>query len=416
MIPLSFFISRNGGCDWLIGKEFESVLQGISYVTPIIWSGGPETYDRAIQFARRSCTDPRYAQCHHNPDQTRQMRSFCDESWRLAGYRYRNVWPLIFDKRDKKREKALIKKHIDPRRKNVLVGTKSISSPFPKANELIAKIRGLDANVIDLDCIQAERIYDLIGLYDAADLLVSVDTVHIHLARASYTPLIALVNEGWFGSRLPPQTISSRTYSRIVDYMDTVPYIVGLRLEREVKSLVLVVDVHGDTQRHRRARATWPMNTLRTRTTKIPRFKDVLRYGLLEDTDVIVWTNDDVQFKRDTVSRILKHAKKFPFGCSRRDEDHVGREIFWFRKDWLEKNIDEMPYVYIARAKFDLVIARWLRQKMGIETTEENLSLDFAPLEVPPGLVSHESHRSSWTDKVDEETISNETIWSRSNN
>lgn len=416
LLPLAYFISRNGGCDWLVGEEFAQILEGVSYVNPLTWSGGLETYDRAVRFARRSCPDPRYAQCHHNPDQTRQMRSFCDESWRLAGYKYRNVWPLIFDRRNPKREKALIKKYIDSKRKNVLVGTLSLSSPFPKANELIAKLRGLDANIIDLDQIKAERIYDLIGLYDHADLIVSVDTVHVHLARACYTPLMAIVNDGWFGSRLPPQISSSRTYSEFD--LDIFPRRLKFVLEGQdsISRLTLVVDVHGDTPRHRRARATWPENAVCTRTKKIPRFKDVLRYGLLEETDVIVWTNDDVQFKRDTASRILKHAKKFPFGCSRRDQDHVGREIFWFRKEWLEKNIDEMPDVYIARAKFDLVIARWLRQKMGIETTEENLSLDFAPIEVPLGLISHESHRSSWIDKVDEETILNETIWSQSNN
>jgi len=416
LLPLAYYFSLNGGCQWVVGEEFEEIFDGVSYIKPIIWCGAPDTLNKAMLFAQHHGFNPICAQVYKNPDSRHISASYCEESWRLAGFRYSQTWPLIFDKRDKKREQKLIDRYIDRKRKNVLVGTKSISSPFQKANELIARIRGLDCNVVDLDNVKAERIYDLIGLYDAGDLVVTVDTVHLHLARACYTPLIALIHDGWLGSVLPPQCIASQTYPKMLSAMQTVPFRVEQELIREIKTATLVVDVHGNTARHKRSRATWPINTLVTKTKNIPRLKDVLRYGLGDGRDVVIWTNDDVKFKPDTVDRIKAHAQKFPFGCSRRDSKHVGREIFWFRQSWLADHIDEMPDVYIARPKFDLVIARWLRSKLGITTVLENLTLDFPPMEVPAGLVEHEPHESTWVDKVDEETIWNEQMWDNSNN
>ncbi|PYS88169.1 MAG: hypothetical protein DMF62_10495 [Acidobacteria bacterium] len=422
LLPLAYWISQNGGCNWLIAEEYHSILDGVSYITPHSWHGSPETLEQAIQFANSSLQNPLISQVHKNPDRQRLMDSYCKESWRLSGYKYSTTWPLIFDKRDKLREKQLIDRYIDKSRKNILVGTQSISSPFKEANRLIAKIRGLNANVVDLDNIKAERIYDLIGLYDAADLIVSVDTVHIHLARACYTPLIAIINDGWCGSVTPPQTIKTYRYSD-PEPSNILGCIKVTFIKQEVLEPMLVVDVHGKTERHKEARRTWPKygGTIRTKTVDVPRFKDVLFWGInninamRETSGVVIWTNDDVGFFKNTVDKIKAHARKFPFGCSRRDTAHVGREIFWFRTDWLKAHIDEMPDVFIARPKFDLVIARWLRQKMGITTVEENLVEDFAPIEVPPGLIWHKEHESAWIDKDDEETKWNEKLWEQDN-
>ena len=412
LLPLAYWISQNGGCNWLIAEEYHSILDGVSYITPHSWHGSPETLEQAIQFANSSLQNPLISQVHKNPDRQRLMDSYCKESWRLSGYKYSTTWPLIFDKRSPEREKTLIKKYIDPHRKNVCVGTKSLSSPFPKANELIAKIRGLDANVIDLDNVKAERIYDLIGLYDAADLLVCVDTVHIHLARACYTPLIAILNDGWYGSVTPPQTVAEFRYSEA--NLDKIAERCRTQIAFEIKSVSVVADIHGNTRRHLEARRTWPKNRIQTNTVSVPRLVDVLRYAVdphIGQNHLVIWTNDDVGFFKKSINQIKAHASKWPFGCSRRDSTHLGREIFWFRHSWLQKHIEEMPEVFIARAKFDLVIARWLRQKMGITTVEENLIEDFAPIEVPPGLIWHKEHESAWVDKDDEETKWNEKLW-----
>ena len=50
---------------------------------------------------------------------------------------------------------------------------------------------------VDLDNVKAERIYDLVGLMDAAVGMVTVDTSTLHLAAASCRPYVALTVGGW---------------------------------------------------------------------------------------------------------------------------------------------------------------------------------------------------------------------------
>jgi hypothetical protein len=412
LLPLAYYLSQNGGVQWVVSAHFSPIFEGCSYVRSRNWPGHPETLDDA---AACMWENQIVAQCYKNPDQEHLTESYTKESWRLAGFLHEfGHWPLVFDQRDPDREDDLIFKHIKPERKNILVATKSISSPFPKANLLIAKLRGLDANVIDLDNIHVEHVYDLLGLFDRADCLVTVDTMHLHLARASYCPVVACINEGWLGSSLPPQHIAAYRYSYAAECLDEIVETVDQYVNHEAKSFCLVADIHGHSARHERARKTWPKDTVVTHTHKIPKFQDVLRYGLLQNKDVTIWTNDDVGFVKGAFHKIMAHASKFPFGCTRRDKDHIGRECFWFRTDWLQQHIDEMPDVYIATPKFDLIIARHLRKLIRIPTTFQNLKYDFAPVELPHGLVRHEHHKSSWLERNDAETSWNERIWNES--
>lgn len=409
LLPLAYRFSENDGVEWVVSSEFAPIFRGCSYVKPHEWRWPPDTLRSAMS---RIPPDSIIAQCFKNPDQTRHTESYTKESWRLAGYKdWFGVWPLVFDQRDADREDDLIFKYIRPGKKNILVATKSISSPFPDANMLIAKIRGLDANVIDLDNIHVEHVYDLLGLFDRADLLVTVDTMHLHLARAAYCPVVALVNEGWLGSTPPPQHIAAYRYSCVKMYWDEIIDVIEHEITRNIESFCLVADVHGHTARHERARKSWPADAIVTHTHKIPKFRDVLGYGLLAKKDVVIWTNDDVGFTKGAFHKIMAHAQKFPFGCTRRDKNHIGRECFWFRTSWLKEHIDEMPDVYMATAKFDLIITRWLRKQLDIPTTNQNLKYDFAPVEVPCGLVRHEHHKSSWLERYDAETSWNEALW-----
>ena len=140
--------------------------------------------------------------------------SFSRESWKLAGcLKDWGKLPLVFDKRDKAREDALMPKgwFTKGRKKKImLVSAGSVSSPFPY-RDLLMKLLALNYpnfNVIDLGLIKAERFYDLLGLYEAAHCLVSVDTAHLHLAAAvPKLPVMALIQDRpiyWYGSAWRP--------------------------------------------------------------------------------------------------------------------------------------------------------------------------------------------------------------------
>ena len=146
-----------------------------------------------------------------------RMTSFVKEYWRLAGKMplWDSVLPLVFDRRDKEREKALISTVL-PRKlgrqpakpdKILLVATGGTSSPFPYV-ELLWTLLRLNFTkgwrIVDLSGVQAHRFYDLLALYERAHCLVATDSAPLHLARACPTlPVMALTNDRpllWNGS------------------------------------------------------------------------------------------------------------------------------------------------------------------------------------------------------------------------
>ena len=303
----------------------------------------------------------------------------------------------------------------------ILVSTTSFSSRYKYADKLIATLRGLDAEIIDMDNVRAKKVYDLLGLYERADCLVSVDTMHHHLSRASYLPVVLLRNDGWKGSHPVPQVRASWRYSELED-LSKVAEAVTKIVSRSCRSLQVVVNTYpkGHGERHKRAMATHPKDTTYAVFDHRPKFKELLSEAPLAlEEDGIVFTNDDVTFLPDTLDRIKKHLSKWDFGCSRRPRDpvHIGREIFFFRTDWLKSHWNEMPDLYWSVQKCDLILVRWLRKLLGIPTTLENLNYDFAPVEVPAGLITHEDHPSHWANPTNENSMEgqhNENLWAQS--
>jgi hypothetical protein len=305
----------------------------------------------------------------------------------------------------------------------VLCATESISTPYPNANQLIATIRGLDADVIDMRDVKAERFYDLLPLYEAADCLVSVDTVHLHLVKASHCPTIALINDGWRGCVPPPQAVASWRYGDLSSVLGTnltpVANAVKRQLARKADSIAVVINTYKpDTDRHRRAMATHPADAIYAQHDHRPKVTELLLKGLETGKDVVCFTNDDVSFPVGSLDRIKRHARQWDFGCSRRPRNpvHVGREIFWFRSDWLRANWGKVPDCYWTVQKPDLILARWMRGMRGIKTTYENLEYDFPPVELPAGIIEHEEHASHWANNETEQSMEgrhNETIWAK---
>lgn len=426
MLPLAHRLAQTGKVRWMVGTECAPMLDGISYAEQVAWPGNcNETLPQAIAHARKlRLPNIIVPQACRNPDARRLTPSYQTEEWRLAGVPDDfGTLPLVIDRRDAAREKALAHEWIPHTgRKVALVASVGFSGPFPDAFRLIAAIRALDCEVVDLSLVKAERPFDLLGLMDSAHLLVTVDTMHMHLAKASRCPVIALTRDGWLGSSTPPpQTVRHFRYADAG--LDAVAGAAKAALESNPGSVVVVSDVFGQTKRHLRARAKWPKNVIAKKhwgrdarsigdARPLPYLKDLLQAGLDSGAECIVWTNDDTAFSKGALEAMARHVAVFGFGCVRRDAGHVGREAFFFSTGWLRENISAMPDPFIVVPKADLIMARWLRSLRGISTTRDNLLVDFFPVELPPGLVAHEDHVSGWLDSTKTPaSLHNERLW-----
>ena len=189
----------------VIAKEFAGIIKGVSYVVPHIWNGHWGDLAGAIKWVKTKFDLVIVPQAHGKDFPIQQKTpSFQIDQYLRAGYF--SEWdklPLIFDNRDKGRERILRERVLGKKRQPfILVGDKSQSSPFQFKDELIELLvkEFPDHRIISLSEIRADYIFDLLGLYDKADALVTVETAHVHLSKASKVPTFVLAADGWRGS------------------------------------------------------------------------------------------------------------------------------------------------------------------------------------------------------------------------
>ena len=211
----------------MASSEFSDVLDGISYAEKISFIGKPWEIEKAYKEAKEICSNVVVTMVNGPIDQITKYAyepagqksavtdSFCRESYKLDGCM--KEWgkqPLIFDRRDKEREIEWIPKQVGryKRKPVILLSADSTSSPFLYKDLLVELVNlkyGKYFNVIDLATIKAHRFYDLLGLYEMAHCLITVDTAHLHLASAVPTlPVMALIQDRplyWHGTAWRPQ-------------------------------------------------------------------------------------------------------------------------------------------------------------------------------------------------------------------
>lgn len=194
----------------VVAEEFQSILDGVSYCDRIVWEGRYDRMPDALRWLRRSkgIVAPVVCQVHTHPtDRGRLTPSYQTECWRLAGRLndFPHRGPLDFDLRDTVREANLVAK-FKGKLPLMLIGLESVSSPLGNSMQIKMEMSerfSESHNIVDLSSVRAERIYDLIALFDEAEILLTADTAFLHLARASTVKTIALINSGWRGSVVP---------------------------------------------------------------------------------------------------------------------------------------------------------------------------------------------------------------------
>jgi predicted GH43/DUF377 family glycosyl hydrolase len=189
----------------VIGKDYSSLLRGCSYIEPHIYDGHWSDLKGAIKWSKQNFDEVIVLQTHGNgfPIQHRTPSFQIDQYFRAGRIDDWDKLPLIFDNRDKQREATLVKKVLGRKKQPfILFGDHSESAPFPQKEELFSTLQSEfpKHRIIKLSDVKAEYVFDLLGLYDKADALVTVETAHIHLSKASDVPTVVLAADGWRGS------------------------------------------------------------------------------------------------------------------------------------------------------------------------------------------------------------------------
>ncbi len=213
----------------IVSQEYASVYQGITFAEAIVvnlnwWQGVPKARAMAAALSGNAIfpqwwlePDPMPAEykgtfnltCHGHEwgVNLALWPNFMVSMYSRAGFTRDEMLalPLVFDRRNPTREAELIAKlYPPPLRKKPLLLTNftGISSPFGFTPELFPTIHRFAKHyhIVDLGNVRAYRIYDLLGLYDIAAGLITVDTATAHLAHASKVPTIWMSVDGWCGS------------------------------------------------------------------------------------------------------------------------------------------------------------------------------------------------------------------------
>lgn len=221
----------------LTSEEFLPLFEGVSYVNA---RALPATFDDLSAVLAYLKTDLPAVEVKclqfYQSRADKALPSFWNEQMYLAGLLGGGEdEPLVFDQRDETREATLRLSTIwnlpDPHNRPVILwageGKSSPLKDVAALRELIySQCLTLNWNFVDLSDVKAERIYDLLGLYDHAAALISIDTVHLHLSKASKVPVFALARDypdRWHGT---PQLERFTWYCRYGQVMERVDELV----------------------------------------------------------------------------------------------------------------------------------------------------------------------------------------------
>ncbi|HEX4146664.1 MAG TPA: hypothetical protein VHY91_24390 [Pirellulales bacterium] len=218
VLPLAKHLHDSGEqVDFLIHPKFAGLLDGVSYVRPVlvpledehrpeearVWAAA--RYARVIvsKVWNNRYLDRSAADC------------FAAEAYRLAGYSHLyGKLPVEFDRRSPEREARLVEQHLGGSDPFILYNLDGSSSAFKGRRRFARWLRWqrFDAKLVKMptDC---ERLYDLLGLYERADLLITTDTATLWLAHAIHIPTIVLhQTDTWCRAPFPPATVLACTY------------------------------------------------------------------------------------------------------------------------------------------------------------------------------------------------------------
>lgn len=193
----------------MVSRQYVQAVDRVPQVKPVIWEGDWQDLRGAVTLAKKQFPDVVVCQTFGKnfPIQHRLV-SFQMDQWDRAGYLDKwDTLPLTLNRHKSGQE--LLKNLGFNGQRFILVADQSQSSQFPKVDELLESLtsflmtRDEAVQVVKLSSIRAKHPLDLLSIYDAAKLIVTTETMHLHLSKATNTPVIALAADTpsrWHGS------------------------------------------------------------------------------------------------------------------------------------------------------------------------------------------------------------------------
>ena len=247
-------LSTGKPVDVVCSTEFSNLFDGCSYVKPhhqnFNWLKGVEQARRwaATKFHKvivpKWWDDPTMSPPSPEPGAPTVMlmvrgqpkniaccdwESYQSAEWKCAGFPVDKMleWPLVFDRRERYREEQLRRAVFKSQKPKLLINLTGASSPFPYPPELMESLNPLRAKFefVDLGRVVATRVYDLLGLYERASLLITSDTSTLHLAAASKIPFIAFINNGGLGSVPKGNCVLKIRYEAVMGSLSSVVHV-----------------------------------------------------------------------------------------------------------------------------------------------------------------------------------------------
>jgi hypothetical protein len=152
--------------------------------------------------------------------------SYMSSMWKRAGFPESEFMERpVFDRRDKNAEQAVIEQNTSQKKPVILhCLNKSGSSPFPYEQQVMELLWPLQKkyDLVDLTQVRAPRIFDLLGLMEKSELLITSDTSIMHLAGACPKPYIALTNNLGAGSVPRGNCVLNVKYGRVTNSINEI--------------------------------------------------------------------------------------------------------------------------------------------------------------------------------------------------
>ena len=430
-----------------VSGQFSDILEAAGYVDAIPVPNHPDDIQPVIREARRRFAEVTVTQVHAmgwTPG--RLTPAYNKESWRLAGYLDRWSDPslrLEFDRRNYPRERELIDRVIPAgeTRPIVLYNVRSAySSPFKdheRFSRWLAAEFGEECCLVDIGSIRAGRIYDLVGLMELADCIVTIDTATLHLAGATSTPVVALLsaNGPWLQSAPRRPWATAFPCNEWEENRKAVRRVIRGVIETPVR-IVHAFETHEPvSDRVLAARATWELLgwTQAPLASPYPRdarslgdprdlafLRDVVGCALetATDRDLVVLTNDDIQIAPEIEPEIRERLARTVMVTGRRldiergaptGKMHFGRDLVGWRAGWLRHNIESVPDFILGASEWDSWAGGEARRLSGQQPTRNPwimqhgtpayraaVRMDDPIAEIPTGHLRHEIHRAFW--------------------
>lgn len=415
-LPLAYDAFRATGrrSGFLISKDYAGLLDGVSYVVPEVFDGHYSQLPAALEYAKTLPYSRILVVQTYGLPVTPRTDSFAREAWQVIGRGAEwGSLPLVFDRRDRGRE-SLIWAQIPADKPWVLVAHTGLSSPFPHRLHLMNTLSagvGDKYRLIDLSQIKCERIYDLLGLFERAEWLVSIDTAHLHLAASCpQLKVVAFIADSpsvWHGS---PPTCQQVIRIRYAQYHERVKEMVAAINNPQPRRLHHCwSDYHrapDAEHRHWFACSTWNReqaslpgqwvshrvdDSKLSRNSKslgdprgVPFVSDLLNAAAAgaADNDLILLTNDDTCLAPGLGRTLLSLRPECSWG-HRHDFDgwetppglwdivnapqYPGVDLFCMTARFWREHQHEYPDMVLGSNEWDLVMRELMRENGGVE-------------------------------------------------